>query len=493
MGLCWSALARAVGETLFEVGCRFLLHRTKTAVKRLAPRRPRDYVRLGKYAIEEHRTPRSKQPRKKLSVSEVEMLQKGRLCWNGSKWEVKSGSTVVGYAHHDLTVFVDGEIHRWAIPGGGKKGWRSVFPGKGERALALAQPRHYHLNPRVIRRGYGKGVTRVVAKGRCLVVGDITPFRLRAVFENIPGEFVIHHNILQGAASRTFSLAPKYKMRGPFWYRDIREDVDALVDQADVLEVKKDGAHGKLRMVVRGGRVVDVAMGSYREDKRLGQVRIDWTLKLGHVTNNLMRRKVSMPDGVYEFGIEAWSKSGLLATTNALQSDPVKAFCSPHKPYVYVHGVHRLPFPLPRNRREFHSLVEWLHKETGGAVKKIPFAVTSSGKRNLLAKAYAEPAVDGVVLYPEGWPSDKPTKIKFQIEWNGHVVGFQPRTGSHEGLVDPIVLCENGKRVVGGTVATHAQLRDMAQHPERWLGAPAEVLVTADYGFQPQVRIRRDP
>jgi len=471
------------------------IDRLESQVKsRFGPVRPK-MIKRAKFTITEHRTPRSKPVIRRMSRETMTALRAGKIKWSGAKWEVWYKGELVGYAHYDLTIKGTGHRWtRWAIPGGAKQGPLGIFPGNGEKSTCIEQPLHMRENPEMIWSGYGAGYSRIIRSGRALTVGKPGHFLL----EGIPGEYIVHNNLLMRAKGQDFSAfqgMEKTKMNAELFFVDQEPQIMEILagksqkyGQILSSELKKDGTHTFLSLQSDGKRLSNVQIASYRENKRTGEERIGYNCKLMDNYNELEGRRTSLAPGEYVMRVEAWSRLGLERVTNHLQADPVKAAHVGGRIELYLHGIESFAGRKPADRLDFYQMSRQIYEGTGGRIKEIPRAITSKGRLNLVSKArreWEQGMVDGVVIYTD----NKTIKAKFHREEDGQIIGYQVRL---DGLVEPVIQIPSGD-IVGTTDISRQNRIWLTNHPDEAIGLDVKVLFTKKTSkgvpFQPLGRL----
>jgi hypothetical protein len=401
--------------------------------------------------------------------------------------------------HYDITVRADdGRYYRWAT----KDPMWDQF-GAHTKMLWLLQPEHTKPNnPAIITEGYGKGTTRVIEHGNCLLYTKNDHLHIvfgehRGVWSWVPASNLGPKaekagGLMVRANPRRIPRTPKnhYKVIG-------NESVDKYINDSNYLElVKKDGARGNFKFAIVDGEA-NFSIGSYRQDKRLNKSSgfdegIDWTDKLrdrvhqietgfsGSTGRSITRKYGRNNRFVVEGVAEVWLDD--FQDLNArLQYNDVTAALQSRRPYIYMFNITsvngkdwgEVPY------REKIALIEAIHEANPNTPLKVPaYASTPIGKRTLLKMARREDGVDGVVF--QRLDGNETLKHKWREEITLPIVDVKQEvsiTGRPKESAIPIFEYKGREFTSTGKLDSDIKY-DMYKNPEGFIGTEADISYT---------------
>jgi len=488
-----------------EFGTTICKKRIKTSLERRAPSNPYFFKRtftihhsIPHPVLRSSVEPIKLQHRKPITVQELKLQQDK---WIKGKYYIEEHRAT--NLHHDFSIVVNGKVYRMARTpsiNNKKQGFLNLFPGPKEKSSWIPQPEHTIKevpNPSIIKEGYGKGTTKVLKHGGCLINlshGN----NMHVMFEGIEGTYVFietpnNQTLMMRKMHQPINIG-KHKML------DRRDISNYINDPNYIFSTKKDGA-GIEWMITESNGHKYLQIFSWRPDAKLRKkfnihTQIEHTARL-----KLCDQEVNSKTPLATGRGELWCKgeNGLSHINAILNSLPYQSRQLQHKPYLYIHDITTIEgkdiSKLPYNEKLL--LMESIHKADPRF--KIPkHALLPSAKQSLWNHCKAEPGIDGVVAWKINQPSPKAIKLKFkhdQDNWYpATIVDIIPQTGKHHKTYGyPVIENEFGKQFTCSGVGLNETTKaDMITNPDNWISTgvrySAERHFPSGTPFQPIIK-----
>lgn len=399
------------------------------------------------------------------------------------------------HLHHDFSLVVNGKVYRMArTPSENNKklGYLGLFPGPKEKSAWKLQPEHYVNevpNPKVIKEGYGKGTSKVIAKGNCYVRMS-TGGNIEAVFDGFEGLFIFIEKDNDVLILRKHDDGPgigKHQLK--------KGDIDLLdqyCDDPDYFFVKKyNGAAVDWKVVKGSDGEKYLKVWSWRPDKKsYNKYKIDCQINHTHrlyVCSKKLPSDFPLASGRAELWIN--KRDGLVKLNSILNSSIYNGIENNlEQPVLIVHDI--ITYEGINNVDQL-SYAEKINiiQELNRRDKRfnIPeFAYSNKKEFWLKTKDQGTP-FDGVIIWNHNDPDSPGIKMKFKNDessfHNGFIVDFIAQTGEHgDKYVFPIVENEAGARfTISGRGMTNQLKADMKANPEKYLNA--QIIYGAEHHF----------
>lgn len=493
--------------SLDELASPFINRRIGAKLQSKAPKDPylfrRSYRKHHNKDIPTRTTRKPKtillQHRKPVTVSDLN-LEPG--VWTQGEFYIEEHDA--SHLHHDFSIIVNDKVYRVArTPAitNMKKGLLGLFPGPGEKTAFVPQPEHLPKevpNPKLITEGYGKGTTKVLRNGGCLV--NISHGNnMHVIFEGIEGTYVF----VEAGNGSTLMMRKLHKPISFGKHKMIdKRDVPVYINDPNyIFFTKKDGAG--IEWVITESKTghQHLQLFSWRPDAKLRKkygvnTQIEHTQRI-----KLCDKEVNKSTPLSAGRAELWCKgeNGLLHVNALLNSLPYKSRTLPYKPELYIHDVmiyegkdvSKLPYT------EKLTLMKNINKHDNRF--KIPEHTSNpKAKQSLWNKLKTSDSVDGVIAWKIG-KAEPGIKLKFkhdQDNWfQGTIVDIVPQEGQHHKKYGyPII--ENMKGVqfkCSGVGLTEEVRAHMLKNPDDWIGTgvrySAERHFDSGTPFQPNIKV----
>lgn len=406
------------------------------------------------------------------------------------------------HLHNDFSIIIANKVYRVARTpsiGNKKSGFMDLFPGPGEKVSWIPQPEHFKKevpNPPVISSGYGKGTTKVISKGHCLV-NMSHGGNMHVLFDGIEGTYVF----VEASNGSTLMMRKLHKPInfGKHKMVDRRNIADYINDPSYIFSTKKDGAGVEWTITESKTGHKHLQIFSWRPDAKLRKkygvdTQIEHTQRL-----KLCDKEVHPSTPLAEGRGEIWCKgeNGLLHVNAILNSLPYRSRQLPYQPYLYIHdlvnyegkNVENLPYDQKL------TLMEKVH--TSDHRFKIPkHTAKPQAKHAMWEKLKKEPSIDGVVAWKTGQSNAQAIKLKFKHDtdnwYPGTIVDIIPQRGSNK-YGYPVVENLQGVQFTCSGVGLTEDIRThMLKNPDEWIGTgirySAERHFESGTPFQPVIK-----
>ena len=460
-----------------DFGIYYGRRKIKNYLESKAPSNPYLYKRITIKTT--HDCPQSNQlPLQKRSPLKMTDLKLKPGIWKEGEYYIEEHNS--SHLHNDFSIIVNGKVYRLArTPSkeNKKAGFMGLFPGPGEKVAWIPQPEHLIKevpNPPIITEGYGKGTTKVVNKGKCLV--NISHSNnMHVIFDGIEGTYIFveanNGSTLMMRKLHTPINFGKHKMLD-------KRDVDTYINDPNyIMFAKKDGAGIEWKIVKSATGHKHLQIFSWRPDAKLRKkygvnTQIEHTQRL-----KLCDKEVHPNTPLAEGRGEIWcgGPNGLLHVNSILNSLPFKARKQPYNPYLYIHDIVTLEGKKVEHLspKEKLSIMQSIY-QADKRFKIPPHALSSASKKKLWNKCKKEDSVDGVIAWKYNELYAKGIKLKFKHDReNFHpatIVDIVPQEGSNK-FGYPILENLQGIQFKSSGVGLTEEVKsDMLKNPDNWIG-----------------------
>jgi hypothetical protein len=416
---------------------------------------------------------KSKVPKVKQPTTWEYSVQKHEAKRAGTHYDLRLGNPDTGIAHS------------WAL---------RYLPSPGEITLAVKQPDHtlnYMDYQGRIESGYGTGDVKLHSRNTAEIT-DATDSKIN--FNVYDGKNNLEYTLVKTLEdkylllNRTLKRSKEIPVKRPA-YTEVKEDDVDMLNTDQLMSRKDDGAHalyilkGNSRLKVISPRIGQNQTGILDYTPRVSSVfqqRVPMSLD-----DTILRGEIFGIDKRREHSMDASQVAGIL-NAGVHKSRDKQEQLGPLLPTIFdvvkYRGQSMANAPYSEKLKILQRIQQSLPQ------LQIPeYAVSPEDKIDLLTRmkmGKIKESKEGVVLWDLVNPKAKPIKVKFRPDYDVYIRNIFMEEGERQGLAGGFAYSHTPEGpIVGrvGTGFTHKLKKEMADTPDKFIGAAAKVEALGRY------------